>query len=133
MVATMSDEQTIDRAVKAVASAQQFLVVAHLHSLWSRMEEEGGQEREGWEERVGEACKHVDGLLSSVLKASQPNSLLMLCSGQGSAALVKARQRRKAESQESGGAAQGSEQADADISAGIAELQDGLAWLAIRQ
>ena len=138
VMSTMSDEQTIDRTVRAVAGAQQFLVVAHLHSLWSRMEEEGGREREGCEERISDACKHVDGLLSSVLKASQPNTLLMVLSGQGSAALVKAMQKKKAESAESkaeegADSVQLQEQMQADISAAVSELQDGVAWLAVRQ
>ena len=127
---TLSDEQTTDRMVKAVVGGSQWLLVGHLHSLWERMEEEGGQEREGWEGRIGEACRHVDGLLSSVLKASQANSLLMLLSGQGSAALAKSMQRRRVDRQErnEGVEGQSSEQIDADINAAVAELQDGVAW-----
>ena len=136
VMSTMSDEQTTDRTVKAVMSAQQDVVIAHFHSLWSSLEkdaEEGGEGQggEGRAGRVGEACRHLDGLLASALKASRPNSLLMLVSGQGSAAHVKAMQRQRVERSE--GAGVKGDEVDAAIGAAVAQLQDGMAWFAVRQ
>ena len=137
VMATLSDEQTTDRAVKAVMGGQQEVLIAHFTSLWNRLEteaeaeEKGGEAGEGRASRVGEACRHLDGLLASVLKASRVNSLLLLVSGQASAAHVRAMQRRRVEAAEGGGVR--GDEAEAAISAAVAQLQDGVAWFAVQQ
>ena len=77
-------------------------------------------------------------MVTAVLKASRVNSLLVVLSGQGSTAGVKAMQRAKAELNEGrGGAADASqvtaEQLEAQINAAVNELQSGVGWFAVRQ
>ena len=141
VIATSTDEQTTDRCVKAVAGGEYGLVLAHYTSLHSRMEEEAAAaiaDEAGCNMRIGAAMRHMDGLVTAVLKASRVNSLLVVLSGQGSTAGVKAMQRAKAELNEGrGDAADASpttaEQLEAQINAAVAELQSGVGWFAVRQ
>ena len=142
VIATSTDEQTTDRCVKAVASGEYGLVTAHYTSLHTRLEDEtaataAAADEAGHEMRVGAAMRHLDGLVTAVLKASRVNSLLVVLSGQGSTARVKAMQRAKAELNEGRGdvddAAPSTEQLDAQINAAVTELQSGVGWFTVRQ
>lgn len=140
VIATSTDEQTTDRSVKAVSGGEYGLVMAHYTSLHTRLEEEAAvvaSDESGREMRVGAAMRHMDGLVTAVLKASRVNSLLVVLSGQGSTASVKAMQRAKAELNEGrgdvGSVAQSTEKLDATINATVAELQSGVGWFAVRQ
>ena len=140
VIATSTDEQTTDRAVKAVSGGEYGLVMAHYTSLHTRLEEEAATaltDQSGREMRVGAAMRHMDGLVTAVLKASRVNSLLVVLSGQGSTAGVKAMQHAKAELNEGRGdvvkAPPSTEKLDAQINAAVTELQSGVGWFAVRQ
>ena len=140
VISTSTDEQTTDRSVKAVAGGEYGLIVAHYTSLHTRLEEEAAavlSDESGREMRVAAAMRHMDGLVTAVLKASSVNSLLVVLSGQGTTANVKALQRAKAELNEGKGdadsVAPSTEKLDAQINAAVAESQLGVGWFAIRQ
>ena len=139
VIATSTDEQTTDRSVKAVSGGEYGLVIAHYTSLHARLEEEAAvaADEPGRDMRVAAAMRHMDGLVTAVLKASRVNSVLIVLSGQGSTAGVKAMQRAKAEMNEGRGdaaiAAPSTEQLDAQINAAVTELQSGVGWFAVRQ
>ena len=137
VIATSTDEQTTDRSVKAVSSGEYGLVMAHYTSLHTRLEEEAAEatDEAGRDMRVGAAMRHTDGLVTAVLKASRVNSLLVVLSGQGSTAGVKAMQRAKAELNEGRGevADTSTEKLDGQINAAVTELQSGVGWFVVRQ